>query len=274
VFVTGGTGYIGSRVVARLIADGLEVRALCRSMSGQRRLEQMGVGFAQLGSTQFFAPMRQAIHECRSAVHLAGALTEARGNRFNLVNTAAGGMFARVAKEQGVAKAVLVTCVGTEASARIRSQRAAEQSLREAGVPYTVLRLAPVYGPESRLTAWLASFAGSGQLAASGSASWRPLHVDDAVEAILRVLDPDVAANETVEVAGGEALSLRSFAQRLGGGTGNGQRTSRGLAGLRRRAPDAAAALPPADLEMPMDSGTAGAERLGLTPRSLADGLA
>jgi NADH dehydrogenase len=278
VFVTGGTGYIGSRVVAALIAMGLEVRAIARSLSGQRRLEEAGVSFAQLGSPELFAPMRQAIHQCRSAVHLAGALVEEKGNRFDTVNVRAGGMFARVAKEQGVAKAVAVTCVGSAGSARIRSQRSAEEALREAGVPFSILRLTPVYGPGSRLTEWLASFgAGERAVPASGEASWRPLHVDDAVEAVLRGLESGTAMGDTVEVGGGEAIQLKAFAERLGvpsrfEQTGNGHK---GWFGRVRGGtkPLPLAPFPLEDLEMPMDPGTAGAESLGLSPRSLAEGL-
>jgi nucleoside-diphosphate-sugar epimerase len=42
VFVTGGTGFIGGRLVALLIARGVEVRALARSKAGQEKVKTLG----------------------------------------------------------------------------------------------------------------------------------------------------------------------------------------------------------------------------------------
>ncbi len=274
VFVTGASGYLGLRVVQRLRADGLPVQAIVRSQTAQRSLEVLGVDPIQLGSPELFAPMRQAIHGAKTALHLAGAQRQLRGSRFEHANTGTGSMFARVAKEEGIAKAVIVSCLGDpENSRRLRSQRSAEEALRVAGVPYTILRLAPVCGPGGRVDAWLESLArGEGvPIRGDGRARWRPLHVEDAIDAIAAVLDPEIAVGETIEVGGGESLTLRELAARFGAAS---RFEGRGLPlpeavrrRLRRR--DLLAPMPPADLLLDMDPGTAGAERLGIAPRPI-----
>ena len=271
VFVTGGTGDLGNRVVQRLTAERVAVRAIARSLPGQRQLEAMGVEFVQLGSPALFAPMRQAVHEAKLAVHLVGAMVERDGNTFAQVNAGMGKMFARVAKEQGVEKAVLVTCAGPNRSPRIRSQQEAEDALRAAGVTYTILRLAPVFGPGSRLSTWFEALAQDGQrVPAAGEATWRPLHVDDAVEAILRALDPATAPNEVVEIGGPDTMAVRELAGRFGVQRALDPRVDgrRGWLGRLRREPPRLP-LPVADFDLSIDPGPAGAARLGLTPRSV-----
>jgi nucleoside-diphosphate-sugar epimerase len=41
-FVTGGTGFIGGRLVALLVARGVEVRALARSKAGLKKVKALG----------------------------------------------------------------------------------------------------------------------------------------------------------------------------------------------------------------------------------------
>lgn len=275
VFITGVTGYIGSRVLQRLLVGGVEVRTVVRSYAAQRRLEVEGVSFPQLGSIELFAPMRQAIHTARVAIHLAGILKEDRGSLYSHVNDAAGRMFARVAKEQGVDKAVLVTCIGDSATERITSQRAAEAALQASGIPYTILRMAPVFGANSRWDTWLAGLGRTG-VAASGGARWQPLAVDDAVEAILRAMAPHVAVNEVVELGGPEVATLREIAARFGSTPDWGAPPPAGrLLGKRRDGGGNAGSLPMSagDLENAAVPARDGFASLGIDPGSLRQAL-
>jgi len=274
IFITGVTGYIGSRVLRRLLAGGVEVRTVVRSYADQRRLEAEGVGFPQLGSVELFAPMRQAIHTARVAIHLAGILKEERGGRFRHVNEAAGRMFARVANEQGVDRAILVTCIGEGATGRLASQRAAEVALRESGVPYTILRLAPVFGEGSRWNSWFAGL-GRSSLPATGAARWQPIDVEDATDAIIRAAFGEAAANEAIELGGPDAGTLREIAARFGSTPDWGAPTrSPGLlAGLRGGTDDRSLPMSPEDLEISAVPAGDGIATLGLDPRGLRQAL-
>lgn len=274
VFITGVTGYIGSRVLQRLLAEGVEVRTVVRSYAAQRRLEADGVGYPQLGSVEMFAPMRQAVHTARVAVHLAGVLKEDRGGLFSHLNEAAGQMFARVAKEQGVEKAVLVTCIGNGPTERIKSQRAAEAALTASGVPYTILRLAPVFGAGSRWDTWLAGL-GRSAVAAGGDARWQPLDVDDAAEAIVQAMAPGTAVNQVLEVAGPAVATLREIAARFGSTPywGAPSRASGLLASLRGGNTDRSLPMSAADLDLHAVANGDGIVTLGMAPGSLRQAL-
>src|SRR5437899_8386703 len=68
VFVTGGTGFIGSEVVRQLRARGDEVRALVRSPQKAKALEQMGAVLVA-GDVNDQAAVREGIKEVDAVIH-------------------------------------------------------------------------------------------------------------------------------------------------------------------------------------------------------------
>jgi dihydroflavonol-4-reductase len=69
-FVTGGTGFIGERVVQRLRDRGDEVVALVRSREKGEKLEQMGATLVE-GDLSSSDAIRQGVEGCDSAFHVA-----------------------------------------------------------------------------------------------------------------------------------------------------------------------------------------------------------
>ncbi|MEZ5243881.1 MAG: SDR family NAD(P)-dependent oxidoreductase [Acidimicrobiales bacterium] len=95
VLVTGATGFVGSHVVRRLLADGHEIRALARTPSKVRPLMfQMGVDTDDIevvaGDITDRASVRAAVDGCDAVVHTAAVVAtspaaEAEMERVNLV---------------------------------------------------------------------------------------------------------------------------------------------------------------------------------------------
>src|SRR3954447_14957208 len=112
-FVTGGSGFIGGRLIERLVRDGWRVRALARSSAAAARVEELGAEPVR-GDLESGAALRAGAHGCAYAFHAAAHLG-ADGDRaaFERVNV-------------GGTKNVLAACrdaevrrfvhVGTEAS--------------------------------------------------------------------------------------------------------------------------------------------------------------
>jgi nucleoside-diphosphate-sugar epimerase len=72
VFITGGTGLIGTAVVAELLAHGHTVRALARSDASARAVEAAG-GMPVRGSLADLAVIRTAADQADGVIHLAFA---------------------------------------------------------------------------------------------------------------------------------------------------------------------------------------------------------
>ena len=71
VFLTGGTGFVGEAILARLIADGRAVRALTRSDAGAERLAVAGAQPVH-GDILDPAGLTAAMEGCDVAYHVAG----------------------------------------------------------------------------------------------------------------------------------------------------------------------------------------------------------
>lgn len=112
-FVTGGSGFIGGRLIERLVADGVAVRALARSDSSAAKVEALGAE-AVRGELGDVSALAAGAAGCELAFHLAAHLGEwgpwedfERGNVEGTANVIA------ACREAGVQR--LVHC-GTEAA--------------------------------------------------------------------------------------------------------------------------------------------------------------
>ena len=71
IFVTGGTGYLGNKLVAQLSASGNEINAICHNPSKKKFLQFPGVHVFD-GDIRDPASMKKAMQGCTHVYHLAG----------------------------------------------------------------------------------------------------------------------------------------------------------------------------------------------------------
>ncbi len=101
-FVTGGSGFIGGRLVRRLVADGSRVRALARSDRSAAAVAELGAEPVR-GDLDDVAAMTDGARGCQAAFHLAAHLGSwgsreefERGNVIGTQNALAAGRAAGV----------------------------------------------------------------------------------------------------------------------------------------------------------------------------------
>jgi nucleoside-diphosphate-sugar epimerase len=112
-FVTGGSGFIGGRLIKRLVAEGTRVRALARSDSSAAAVEALGAESVR-GDLSDRASMRAGAEGCDQTFHLAAHLGQ-WGKREDFVagNVTGTENALAAAREAGVRR--FVHC-GTEAA--------------------------------------------------------------------------------------------------------------------------------------------------------------
>jgi nucleoside-diphosphate-sugar epimerase len=113
VFVTGGSGFIGGRLIERLAREGHTVRALARSEAAAARVRERGAE-PVAGDLSDAVTLRAAAVGCQLAFHAAALLGDwGRRAEFERVNVQGTENVLRACREAGVARLVHV---GTEAA--------------------------------------------------------------------------------------------------------------------------------------------------------------
>ncbi|MCW3028601.1 MAG: hypothetical protein JWN81_1812 [Solirubrobacterales bacterium] len=108
-FVTGGSGFIGGRLIERLRADGHEVRALARSPSAAERVRGRGAEPVE-GDLADTAAMRAGAQGCEMAFHAAATLGDwGRREEFERGNVDGTRNALRACAEAGVRRFVHVS---------------------------------------------------------------------------------------------------------------------------------------------------------------------
>jgi nucleoside-diphosphate-sugar epimerase len=234
-FVTGGSGFIGSRLIQRLVAHGTPVRAVARSAGSARALEALGAE-AVSGDLSDREAMTAGAHGCATAFHLAAHLGQwGREDDFVAVNVTGTENALAAARDAGVAR--FVHC-GTEAAllageplvdvdenAPLRpdskalypsTKARAEQAVRAAagdGMETVVVRPRFVWGAgDTTLLPELVAAARSGKLAwiGGGEHLTATTHVDNVVEGLMLGAERG-RAGEAYFVTDGDPVVFREF---------------------------------------------------------------
>ena len=151
VLVTGGTGYIGSRLILALLARGHRVRALARSGS-MGRIPEGAV--AVLGDALDPTSVSDALREGDVLVHLVGTPhpSPSKAEEFRRVDLASVKASVDAAHRAGVAHFVYVSVAqpAPVMKAYVAARAEGEKCIRDAGLTATVLRPWYVLGPGHR----------------------------------------------------------------------------------------------------------------------------
>lgn len=237
VFVTGGAGFIGSRVTRRLVESGRPVRCLLREQSRTERLD--GLEYERVeGDVRDFEAVRRGLQGCETVIHLASlsSWTDIASPAMEEVVVGGTGNVLRAAAAEPGRRMVFVSSatavngsrhpvVHTEESLCTlplqeypypRAKRAAEALCREAaqkGLAVTIVNPTEVYGPEDTgfiTSGTLVDFArGGAAVVCDGGTS--VAHVDDVARGIVAALDRGRAGERYI--LGGENLTVEQLAR-------------------------------------------------------------
>jgi uncharacterized protein YbjT (DUF2867 family) len=148
VFVTGGTGYIGSRLIPALLARGHRVKALVRKQS-QGRLP-LGAG-RLLGDPLRVDSYTQEISPADTFVHLAGTPhpSPAKAKQFREIDLVSVQVASKAARDAGVRHFVYLSVAhpARAMKAFIAVRQQGEALIRASGIPATFVRPWYVLGP-------------------------------------------------------------------------------------------------------------------------------
>ena len=225
VLVTGGTGFIGPKVVRALRAQGRDVRALVRSTQRGGKLAGLG---AELVSGDVTDPtsLRVALDGCTHVVHLV-AIIKGRPTDFERVMAQGTRDLVAASKDAGIERFVLMSALGTtettkDATPYFAAKWAMERAVAGSGLEYVVFRPSFVFGRGGALPTFMKQVRYSPVVTVIGSGKQliQPIWVDDVGDYFAHAIDAPAAANRVFEIGGPDVVTwdelYRTIAKVLG----------------------------------------------------------
>jgi uncharacterized protein YbjT (DUF2867 family) len=230
ILIIGGSGFIGSQVVAQLVRAGIgRITVPARRYERSKHLQVMPTVRTVTADVHDEATLDQLFKGADAVVNLVGVLYSPRGP----AGSAYGPAFARAHVElprkivaacgrQGVRRYVHISALGASAhgpSMYLRSKAAGEAAAQaDPDLAVTVLRPSVVFGEQDRFLNLFAALQKYAPLVALGSANARfqPVYVGDVAQAVVTVLQRHIGIGQTIELVGPQVYTLHQLVRMAG----------------------------------------------------------
>ena len=218
VLVTGATGYIGGRLVPRLLAAGYRVRCLARE---PRKLDnrpwardaRVEIVAGDTGDTE---SLRRALDGCGAAYYLVHSMLAA-GAAYAEHDRAMATLFAKAAEQAGLERILYLGGLGEMGSGlseHLASRREVEHVLASGRTPVTVFRAAMIIGSGSasfEILRYLVE-----RLPVMVTPRWvttecQPVAVQNVVQYLVDALAVPETVGRTLDIGGPDVVSYREL---------------------------------------------------------------
>jgi nucleoside-diphosphate-sugar epimerase len=204
VFVTGATGFTGSRLVPLLLKEGHQVRCLYRASSDRSSLPQPEIEWI-IGDVSDSQSLTSAMQGAEALINIASL---GFGHTENIIASA---------KTAGIKRAIFIstTAIFTKLNAKSKTVRmAAEVAIESSGLDYTILRPTMIYGSPRDRNIWrLIRFIKSSPVIpvfGDGNHLQQPIFVDDVAQAVLSCLSNENTVGKSYNIAGKYPLTYNA----------------------------------------------------------------
>jgi nucleoside-diphosphate-sugar epimerase len=233
--VTGASGFLGTALVQRLLAEGHGVRVLVRSEAKARQLEELGAQ-PVIGRIEDGGAVAEALRGASTVYHLAGRLlvpgvpvveyrrTHVTGTRVlldcmlrehpvpRLVHCSTTGVLGATGDVPADEKAPWRPSNIYEAT-KAEAEMAVRRAIRD-GLPAVIVRPGLVYGPGDLHLLGFFRAVLDGRFRPIGRRTvWlHPIYIDDTVDALALCDHAEVALGECFHIAGPQLVSIHQLA--------------------------------------------------------------
>jgi NADH dehydrogenase len=223
ICVLGGTGFVGTELVTRLVYAGHWVRVPTRNPGRADRLRVLDTAELRQANVHDPRVLSQLFADCAAVINLVGILNERGRVTFETVHAQLAAKVMTAARAAGVRRVLHMSSLGAgehAPSRYLRSKAAAEAAVRALPHPeqphpsVTIFRPSVIFGAGDALTNRFAGLlrlsAGILPLARAG-ARFAPISVIDVAEAFVRALDRPASTAAIYELCGPEVLTLEEI---------------------------------------------------------------
>ena len=215
ILVTGATGYIGGRLVPRLLEEGHRVRVFVRSRDrviSRSWADQVQVAVGDVLDAETLA---EALEGVNAAYYLVHSLSS--GPAFRELDLRAARNFGQATRQSGVGRIIYLGGLGdpeSKLSSHLRSRQECGAALRESGIPVTELRAGVIVGSGSLSFEMIRHLVE--RLPVMICPRWiysriQPIAVDDLLEYLVSALSSVSSTGQTIEVGGKDVTTYKGL---------------------------------------------------------------
>jgi uncharacterized protein YbjT (DUF2867 family) len=214
ILLTGASGFIGRHLSSALRSAGHRVIEARRVVTDPS--QHVEADFTRDLDAAAWLPKLIGV-DC--VINAVGILRERGEQTFERIHTEAPRALFEACTRAGVRRVIQISALGagTGQSGYFRSKHAADEFLETCPLNWTIVQPSVVFGPggtSARLFTMLASLPVI-PLPGRGTQSVQPVHIDDVVDAIVRLVAREGPSKTRVPIVGPRALELREFLAQL-----------------------------------------------------------
>lgn len=223
ILVTGGTGFLGSHTVRRLLQDGRQVRVLVRNpqrAEAEGRLEGWDAEWA-LGDVTEPATLRAAMQGVDTVIHTAAIAIEKGQASYEEINYLGTVNVVEAARQAGAGRFINISQLGAAPDLPYRflaSKGKAQEYVAESDLQWTAFRPSTQFGPEDEFANTFARLVPLTPIifpiVGTEESRFQPVWVEDVSTAIVRALDDPATVHREFELGGPEVLTLAEIERR------------------------------------------------------------
>jgi uncharacterized protein YbjT (DUF2867 family) len=221
ILVTGGTGYVGPKVVHALRARSHDVRALVRDRSDAKTLEAWGCELSE-GDVTDPESLRAAIENVECVVHLV-AIIKGSPEEFERVMAQGTRDLVAAAAAAGVRRFVLMSALGTSEENRglvpyYRAKWDMEQAVKGSTLEYVVFRPSFVFGSDGGVLPMFirqVRWSPITPVVGDGNQRLQPIWVDDVAAFFAESVSAAGVGGRTFELGGPDVVTWNELYDRI-----------------------------------------------------------
>jgi uncharacterized protein YbjT (DUF2867 family) len=218
IAVLGGSGFVGSAVIARLQTAGYQVTVLTRRAYRAKHLILLPDVKVIECDVHNEKALTNALIRADAVINLIGILHESRKQRFDTMHTQLPIMLGKLCKQLGIKRVIQMSSLGasqTAPSAYLRSKGAGENALwlLKQTLNITVFKPSIIFGRNDRFINLFASLIRymPALLLVKPNAKFQPIWVEDVADCIALSIENIDTYGQTYELAGPEVYTFRAL---------------------------------------------------------------
>ncbi len=212
IYIIGGSGFTGKRIVARLIENGVNVYALSRSNEANRTLETLGANpvNGDLSNSESLSRFFEKINNNESTAFI---FVSSMG-QYSITDIVS------LLRHYDIKRAIFTSTSSIFTKLPVKSKQprlAAEQAIMQSDLDWTIVRPTMIYGAQGdrnleRLIQYIVKLPiPIFPLFDGGTALQQPIHVDDLANVYIELLSSVVGIGKAYNIGGPNPITLKEL---------------------------------------------------------------